>query len=248
MSELGLLSVFFAGLLGGVHCAGMCGGIVSALSLQPGGTIRRNGVNVASGFSLHLAYNSGRIASYAFAGALAGMAGSGSIALAGSFPARQVLYVAANVMLLVLGLYLAGAWRGLLQLERVGTVVWKQVQPLTKNFLPVNNAPRAFMLGTLWGWIPCGLVYSMLIVALASGSMQNGALVMLAFGLGTLPNLLAVGVMAARMRALIRYPAVRIGAGIMVAGFGVIGLIRAEQMSVISLIAQMCKNLLFPGP
>lgn len=245
MSELGLLSVFFAGLLGGVHCAGMCGGIVSALSLQPGGIIRRSGEKPATGFSLHLAYNSGRIASYTFAGAVAGMAGSGSIALAGSFPARQALYIAANIMLLVLGLYLAGAWRGLLHLERVGTVVWKKVQPLSKNFLPVTTAPRAFMLGTLWGWIPCGLVYSMLVVALASGSAQNGALVMLAFGLGTLPNLLAVGVMAARMRTWFRYPAVRIAAGTMVAAFGVIGLLRAEHMSEVTLIAQICKALPF---
>jgi uncharacterized protein len=245
VSDLGLLSVFVAGLLGGVHCAGMCGGIVSALSLQRHEVRRAGSVTSSADIALHAAYNSGRIASYAVAGALAGMTGAGSVALAGSFPARQALYIAANIMLLVLGLYLAGVWRGLLQLERVGTVVWKQLQPLSKNFLPVTNVPRAFMLGTLWGWIPCGLVYSMLVVALASGSAQNGALVMLAFGLGTLPNLLAVGVMAARMRTWFRYPAVRVGAGAMVAMFGVLGLLRAEQMTVVSLIAQVCKAVPF---
>jgi sulfite exporter TauE/SafE len=232
VSDIGLLSVFIAGLLGGVHCVGMCGGIVSALSLQSNKVRRTSSGKIGADMALHAAYNSGRIASYTLAGALAGMTGAGSVALA-------------NIMLLVLGLYLAGVWRGLLQLERVGSVVWKQLQPLSKNFLPVTTAPRAFMLGTLWGWIPCGLVYSMLVVALASGSAQNGALVMLAFGLGTLPNLLAVGVMAARMRAWFRYPAVRIAAGTMVAAFGVIGLLRAEHMSEVSLVAQICKALPF---
>lgn len=245
MSDIGLLSVFIAGLLGGVHCVGMCGGIVSALSLQRNQVRRAGSEKIGADIALHAAYNSGRIASYTLAGALAGMTGAGSVALAGPFPARQALYIAANIMLLVLGLYLAGIWRGLLQLERAGSLVWKQLQPLSKNFFPVTTAPRAFMLGTLWGWIPCGLVYSMLVVALASGSAQNGALVMLAFGLGTLPNLLAVGVMAARMRTWFRYPAVRIAAGTMVAAFGVIGLLRAEHMSEVSLIAQICKSLPF---
>jgi uncharacterized protein len=245
VSDIGLLSAFIAGLLGGVHCVGMCGGIVSALSLQRNEVRRANNGKIGTDIALHAAYNSGRIASYTVAGALAGMTGAGSVVLAGPFPARQALYIAANIMLLVLGLYLAGVWRGLLQLERVGSVVWKQLQPLSKNFLPVTTAPRAFMLGTLWGWIPCGLVYSMLVVALASGSAQNGALVMLAFGLGTLPNLLAVGVMAARMRTWFRYPAVRIAAGVMVAAFGLMGLLRAEHMSEVSLIGQICKSLPF---
>lgn len=245
MSDLGLLSVFFAGLLGGVHCAGMCGGIVSALSFQGHAVHRASHEKARADIGFHLAYNSGRIASYTVAGALAGMTGAGSIALAGPLPARQALYIVANVMLLVLGLYLAGVWRGLLHLERIGSLVWKQLQPLSRNLLPVTDIPGAFMLGTLWGWIPCGLVYSMLVVALASGSAQNGALVMLAFGLGTLPNLLAVGVMAARMRTWFRYSAVRVGAGAMVAMFGVIGLLRAEQMTLVSLIAQVCRAVPF---
>ncbi len=207
-------SLFLVGLLGGVHCVGMCGGIVGALSL--GGPSR---------WPLHLAYNGGRIVSYALAGALAGGLGSAGLALEGQWPVRLALYVFANLMLVALGLYLAGATGLLAPVERLGGVLWRRLQPLTRRFLPARNIGQAFPLGLLWGWLPCGLVYSALVTALGTGSSGEGALAMLAFGLGTLPNLLLAGLLLARLREWTRHRAVRMVAGALVAAFGVFGLI-----------------------
>lgn len=207
-------SLFLVGLLGGVHCVGMCGGIVGALAL--GGPSR---------WSLHLAYNGGRICSYALAGALAGAVGAAGLTLAGQWPVRLALYGFANLMLLALGLYLAGATWLLTPLERLGGRLWRRLQPLTRRFLPARTIRQAFPLGLVWGWLPCGLVYSALVTALGTGSAGQGALAMLAFGLGTLPNLLLAGLMLARLQKWTRHPWVRIVAGMTVAAFGIFGLI-----------------------
>lgn len=218
MSEAALASVFLVGLLGGVHCLGMCGGIVGALSLQ------RPGARPAMG--LQLAYNSGRILSYGAAGALAGALGAGGLLLAGAAPARVGLYVLANLMLVALGLYLAGLWQGVAVLERGGALLWARIRPLATRLVPADTLPRALASGLLWGWLPCGMVYSVLATALFAGSAGGGLLVMLAFGLGTLPNLLAMGLAAERLRPLLQKRGVRIAAGLLVAAFGVAGLVR----------------------
>ncbi|BBP02725.1 membrane protein [Sulfuriferula plumbiphila] len=218
MPEISYLSVFLVGLLGGVHCVGMCGGIVTALSLSsPAGR---------PAVPMLLAYNSGRIASYALAGTIAGAVGASTLLLEGFMPAGRVLYVAANIMLILLGLYLAGLSRAVLALERVGSAVWARLQPLMKRFIPVRTLPQAFFTGAVWGWLPCGLVYSVLISALSTGSAAHGALLMLAFGAGTLPNLLTMGLFARRLQTLTRKPGVRLAAGLLVAAFGVWGLTR----------------------
>ncbi|MHB1245721.1 MAG: sulfite exporter TauE/SafE family protein [Sulfuriferula sp.] len=218
MPEISYLSVFLVGLLGGVHCVGMCGGIVTALSLSS--ATNRPAVPTL------LAYNFGRVTSYALAGAIVGAIGASTILLDRFMPAERVLYGLANVMLILLGLYLAGLSRAVLALERVGSVVWARLQPLMKRFIPVRTLPQAFFTGAVWGWLPCGLVYSVLISALATGSAAHGALLMLAFGAGTLPNLLAMGLFAKRLQTLTRKPMVRLAAGLLVAAFGVWGLTR----------------------
>ena len=218
MPEISYLSVFLVGLLGGVHCVGMCGGIVTALSLSS--TTGRPALPML------LAYNFGRITSYALAGAIVGAIGASTILLERFVPAERVLYGLANIMLILLGLYLAGLSRAVLALERVGSVVWARLQPLMKRFIPVRTVPQAFFTGAVWGWLPCGLVYSVLISALATGSAAHGALLMLAFGAGTLPNLLAMGLFAQRLQTLTRKPGVRLAAGLLVAAFGVWGLTR----------------------
>jgi len=218
MPEISYVSVFLVGLLGGVHCVGMCGGIVTALSLSS--TTRRPALPML------LAYNFGRIASYALAGAIVGAIGASTILLERFVPAERVLYGLANIMLILLGLYLAGLSRAVLALERVGSVVWARLQPLMKRFIPVRTLPQAFFTGAVWGWLPCGLVYSVLISALATASAAHGALLMLAFGAGTLPNLLAMGLFAQRLQTLTRKPGVRLAAGLLVAAFGVWGLTR----------------------
>lgn len=220
MPESGYFALLLIGLLGGTHCVTMCGGIVGALTM--GATPR---------LSLHVAYNVGRIASYTLAGAVAGGVGQASIALAGQWPLRALLYVLANLMLIALGLYLLGVTRALAFSERFGQELWRHLQPLTRRCLPARSVAQALPLGLLWGWLPCGLVYSALATALTSGSAWRGAGMMLAFGTGTLPNLLLAGLLAARLQTYARRPALRVASGLLILGFGVCGLLAAFGMA-----------------
>jgi hypothetical protein len=213
--EFSLLAALLAGLLGGVHCVGMCGGIVAAFSFRTDGS--------TPPFRLHLAYNLGRVSSYALFGALAGALG-GSLTLTGLMPVQIGLYVLAQVVMILLGLYLAGFNRWVLVFERAGGVLWQRVRPLFQKLLPVKSTPQAVAAGMAWGWLPCGLVYSVLVSALASGSATSGAALMLAFGLGTLPNLLGMALFARQIQPFMQQRWVRRAAGLTVAGFGVWGL------------------------
>lgn len=227
--ELAVFSAFLVGLLGGVHCAAMCGGIVGAISLRTSTVDVRRDLAAPPRPIYHLAYSAGRIGSYAVAGAVAGWLGSGGLLFDDLLPVRTILYALASVMLLAQGLYLAGVWHGLARLERAGSRLWIHIKPWSRRLLPVDSASKAAALGALWGWLPCAMVYSVLTVALASGHPISGALTMLAFGLGTLPNLLGMGLAAARMRPLMKDVRVRRIAGALIIGFGAIGLVRAVQ-------------------
>ncbi|BAN49578.1 sulfite exporter TauE/SafE family protein [Metapseudomonas resinovorans] len=212
MAELAplLLSAFILGLLGGGHCLGMCGGLMGALTLAipPEQRARR--------LRLLLAYNVGRIASYTLAGLLIGLAGW---AIASS-PAAMGLRVVAAVLLITMGLYLAGWWSGLTRIEALGQGLWRHIQPIARKLLPVSSLPRALLLGGLWGWLPCGLVYSTLLWSASQGSAADSALLMLAFGVGTLPVLVATGLAAERLTALLRKRGIRIAGGLLVILFG----------------------------
>jgi len=211
MGSVDLLSAFMVGLLGGVHCAGMCGGIVGALSF---------GLPAGRNLPILLAYNAGRISSYTAAGALMGALGFYFSGLLPVQTAQRVLLTLAGLFLVLMGLYLAGWWNALSRIERAGGVLWRRIEPLGRGLLPVRSVRHGFVLGLLWGWLPCGLVYSALVWTVASGGPVQGALLMLAFGLGTLPNLLLMGVAAAQLNRWIRRPAVRAAAGVMVMLFG----------------------------
>ncbi len=226
MPDSGFLAVFLIGLLGGVHCAGMCGGIVSALTLQ----MPPKSASGTNAWPIHLAYNLGRITSYAMAGALMGAIGSLGMLLNNALPIQLSLYIAANLMMIALGLYLTGISGALAFTERAGQWLWRRIQPATKRFLPVRGPAQAFPLGLLWGWLPCGLVYSVLTMALLSGSALRGAATLLAFGLGTLPNLMLAGLLLARFRNAVQGRALRLGAGLLVLGFGVYGLFNAAAL------------------
>ena len=180
---------------------------------------------------LHLAYNRGRIASYAAAGALAGTAGSLGLLLDGVLPVQLALYVLANLMLIALGLYLAGVSGVAARLGAARTALWRRIQPLTRGLLPADTLPRALGLGLLWGWLPCGLVYGILLTALLAGDPLSGAAIMAAFGLGTLPNLLFAGLAWRRLNGVTRARPVRLVAGGLVLGFGVYGLAHAASLS-----------------
>ncbi|GAB1618702.1 sulfite exporter TauE/SafE family protein [Pseudomonas sp. NGC7] len=203
-------SALILGLLGGGHCLGMCGGLMGALTLAipPEQRGRR--------LQLLLAYNIGRILSYACAGLLVGLAGW---AVASS-PAALALRVVAALLLIAMGLYLAGWWSGLTRIEALGRGLWRHIQPIASRLLPVSSLPRALLLGALWGWLPCGLVYSTLLWAASQGNAGYSAALMLAFGLGTWPVLLATGLAAERVSSLLRRRSVRMAGGLLVILFG----------------------------
>jgi sulfite exporter TauE/SafE len=241
MSGVSLVPVFVVGLLGSVHCVGMCGGIVGALSTLPGRGAVRAAAGVAPAFPVPVrtvtppaapalnvaAYNMGRIGSYMAAGAIAGGLAGGARHLA-ALPVLQAgAYWLANLMLVALGLYLMDAWRGLSWLEQGGRALWRHLQPLTRALGPLDSPAKMLAAGAVWGWLPCGMVYSVLVTAMLSGSASSGAAVMFAFGLGTLPMLATLGLAGARLRAQLQRRGVRVASGLLVLGFGLLGLARA---------------------
>jgi len=201
----------------------MCGGIVAAMSFQPR-TAGEGGERRS--FAFLLAYNTGRLTSYSLAGALAGLVGSAAFLSEHLLPLQHGLYLLAQVVMILLGLYLAGLSRTVLVMERLGGRVWRRLQPLLSRLLPIRNLGQALAAGALWGWLPCGLVYSVLVSALAAGGMGRGGVLMLAFGLGTLPNLLLMGWAAESLRQWVRHAWVRRAAGLLVAALGIWGLTR----------------------
>jgi len=190
-------TAFLVGLLGGAHCLGMCGGIVVTLSL---GLSRGPGAPLP----LLLGYNLGRIAGYGLLGALFG--GVGALALVPLPGAQRALYFVAALIMILLGLYLGGWWSILARIERLGMPLWRRLEPWARRQLPLRHGYQAVFVGLIWAGLPCGLTYSLLISALATGSAAQGAGLMLAFGLGTLPNLLGIGLLVG---AAARYTAAR---------------------------------------
>lgn len=234
MFELALAAAFVAGLAGGVHCAGMCGGIVGAL-WNPSG---RQGV--APPLRYLLAYNAGRITSYACAGALAGALGQAGLLTRAAPLLQPLLFALASLMLVVLGMYLAGAASVMGRFEAAGAWLWRGIAPWSRHLLPVTSLPRALGLGALWGWLPCGMVYAVLLTALALGSGWQGAAMLAVFGLGTLPNLLGIGLLWRQFGQLRRTGAPRMLAGGVVAAFGVYGLIKILQPAAFAVDGLLC--------
>ena len=208
-----------AGAAAGLHCVGMCGGIVTAFSgrvipIRPEGPAR---------WARQLAFNAGRITAYCIAGGLAGALGAAAYA-ASALPLQQALNVAASAMLIFTGLYLVGADRWLRRLEIAGVPLWARLQPLAARLSRGASLPRAYAAGFAWGWLPCAMVYAALAAAALAGDPARGALAMAAFGLGTLPFLLAAGWLAARVRAW------RPLAGSLVIAFGAFGFAHAGNV------------------
>lgn len=190
-----------------------------------------------------LAYNAGRIASYTAAGALAGALGSTALLLRHVLPVQQVAFVAANLLLIAMGLYLTGLLRSVAVLELAGQRLWRALRPLASRLLAADRLRTAFAAGLVWGWVPCGMVYGVLIAALVSGSAGQGAALMLAFGLGTLPNLLAIGWSAHVARRWLERRALRIAAGALVIAFGIAGLARIDPTVHLHRVVDACIGL-----
>ncbi len=221
--ELTFLTALTIGFLGSTHCLGMCGGIVGALNAGLPEPRRRSTLRRALH---HVTYNAGRITTYVVAGTLAGLIG----AQAQRFSPNDILPIGgliAGPCMIALGLYLAGWWRAIAGLERIGHDLWQWIQPIGRRFLPVRNPLHAFGLGLVWGWLPCGLVYSALALAVISASPERGAWLMLGFGLGTLPMLLVIGKASEFLLKLVRSLVMRQCAGGLVILFGIYTIVSA---------------------
>lgn len=220
--ELTFVAALLVGLFGSVHCVGMCGGIASALTLGLPPQARGSVLRIVP---YTLAYNTGRLTSYTIAGAIAGLTGENAAKLFSLHTAQTIGLLISTLFLIALGLYLGGWWQVLSLLEKHGTRLWRRIEPYGRRFLPVSSPPQALGLGLIWGWLPCGLVYAALAWSLTAGSAKQGALLMLAFGLGTLPMLLALGTAGRWLSELTRRLAVRRAVGALVILFGVYMLI-----------------------
>ncbi len=211
------LSAFLIGLVGGVHCLGMCGGIVSALSVGLPTQVKLSPIAM---LPYQFAYNFGRILSYVTAGAIMGGLGTLLLHWLPLYLAQRVLLTLAGLMMILLGLYIGGWWMILNRVEKAGSSVWRRLEPLGRQWLPVKRPAQALAVGLVWGWLPCGLVYSMLINAVSAGGVLNGAGIMLAFSLGTLPNLMIMGLLVGAASRLFHAPQTRKLAGLSIIGFG----------------------------
>jgi sulfite exporter TauE/SafE len=219
MNVFALGSSFLMGLFGGVHCLVMCGGIVGVLcaGLEPRARARVR-------LRYLLAYNAGRIATYAAIGTLAGALGASTTARLTFHSAQIGVRLLAALTMIAAGLYLAGVLRSFARIEDAGRPLWRLVEPLRKRIGVVRSPAHALALGAIWGLLPCGMVYAAAALALFAGSAVSGGATMLAFGLGTLPALLVAGALAEGVR-ISRIPHIRQTAGLLVALSGSVHLL-----------------------
>ena len=221
--ELSIAAAFMIGMLGSTHCIGMCGGIVGALTMGLPETTRQSPLKL---LPYLLTYNSGRLISYALAGLLVGLLSSslGAVFQIGKFPLGGII---GGLFMVALGIYIGGWLQTMAWLEKIGGTFWRKVEPFGRRFMPVRSPAQALGLGFFWGWLPCGLVYSTLAWAATSGSAINSAILMLAFGAGTLPVLLLMGGFADRLQHFTRNRWTRYVAGALLIAFGAMILSKA---------------------
>lgn len=219
--EITLLTLFILGFFGGTHCVGMCGGLSSAFALQLPAHIKRSW--------LIILMNLGRISSYMVIGALMGALSQMGSVLQRTHTLQQILLITANILLLLMGLYLAGLFSAISKIDLIGKPIWRQLNPILNRLLPIQSIKACFFVGILWGWLPCGLVYNAALYALGSGSAQQGAWYLLAFGLGTLPNLLAMGLFATQLQMLLHNKNIRLSAGLLVSSWAVWQIIHSSM-------------------
>lgn len=196
------------GLFGSIHCIGMCGGIIGTLSMSLSTQTKPK----PSPLYLYLLnYNIGRILSYVMAGALVGLIANFTVQKLPN--PHQYSMIISGLFLIAFGLYISQLWMGLSKLEQFAAPFWRKIQPLAHQFLPPKTPIRAIPLGLVWGWLPCGLVYSVLPIAYSANSIQNSMFVMLAFGLATLPMLMLLGSSAQYVKTKMQSKVVRLVLG-----------------------------------
>ncbi len=236
--SLDIFSALIIGLLGSGHCIAMCGGITTMLtSALPASnkyqthSIPVNGQNLAtmanSKTALVFFYNLGRITSYSIIGAIVGF--TGSIAAKNIGMPLAGLRMFSAIFVILLGLYLGQWLMWLNHIEALGKRLWQTISPLASKAIPVDSPIKALSLGIVWGWLPCGLVYSTLTWALASGDILTGASIMFFFGLGTLPALLTLSIGFTSIKNILVKPILRKTMALVLISFGVYSFIVAYQ-------------------
>ena len=209
-----LAAAFVTGLLGSAHCFGMCGGLSGLFAVNASVASLRTQIPMA------IAYNTGRVLSYAILGIVVAVLGQ---TVVGAIPGITApVRLASGLLIVVVGLQVAFGWRFLAPLEKAGALIWNRIAPAAKSLLPVSSIPRALGLGLLWGWLPCGLVYSVLLLAATTANPFDGGLVMIAFGLGTMPAMIATGISASKLSQYMSRK--RLGAGLLIILLGLLTL------------------------
>ena len=203
------ITAFLLGLFSTVHCIAMCGSVIGALTLSLPVEVRESQRKM---LPYVLNYNLGRILSYVMAGVIVGLLSS---PLA-NFNGHTVLRALSVVVMIAMGLYLAGWFPKFALMERMGAPIWRRLQPIGQKLLPVRRCSQAFFLGAVWGWLPCGLVYAALAVAATVGEPTTAALVMLSFGLGTLPAVMGAGLFTGLLASLAKAKHMRQIAGVLI--------------------------------
>lgn len=231
-ASLALSAAFVAGIAGSTHCVAMCGGLAGALGMRA----RVVQSTAAQTFVRALLMQLGRIGSYSVAGALVGaLAGAGSMFAAeiNFLYVAQALRLFAGLVLLAIAVRIAFAWNAFAWIERAGARFWSRLAPMTKRLgTDSRNRPRivdSLLLGAIWGWLPCGLVYSMLLFAAANGDAARGAAIMIAFGFGTLPAMLVGTLLAAQLTTVLKQRSTKWVAAALLAAFGVWTLVAATS-------------------
>lgn len=212
-------AAFVAGIAGSGHCLGMCGGIAGAFGMRGAGGAVQPGFG--SKLTLALVFNVSRVASYAVAGALAGLLGRALLRAVDVAPLSIALRVVAGLVMIAAAGRLLFGWRLLDPLEAAGAGLWRRIAPGAGRGARRGGIAGAISLGLAWGWLPCGMTYSMLLLAATTASAATGALVMAAFGLGTLPAMVSATVAFERAaRALSTRASLRAAAGMLLLAFG----------------------------
>jgi sulfite exporter TauE/SafE len=207
---LALGAALLAGLFGGVHCLAMCGGLAVGFAAPRDAAPLRHA----------LLLNAGRVGGYVLAGVIVGGLGGALLGII------RVPGLATAMRALVGAILLLTAWR-LLYPNRVpafakpGQALWRRLQPLRDRALARAGAARPVVLGLFWGWLPCGLSTTLLAAAWLQASALHGGLLMLAFGLGTLPLMTGLSWSGARLARRLAHPAARHAAAGVIALAGV---------------------------
>lgn len=227
--DYSLVAALIMGVSSSLHCIAMCGGISGALSLSLPEDVRNNRWSL---FTYVLSYNAGRIGSYILAGAVIGTLGQTIFYTISPKYGHTILRILAALVMIGVGLYIAGWFSRYAFVEKIGSPLWRKIEPVGRRFIPARTRLHAFLFGAVWGWLPCGLVYTALIMTASSGGAADGAIFMFVFGIGTLPAVMAAGIITGWVARLSRAPYVKQLAGGIIIAIGVASLLYTGEGSM----------------